>query len=99
MGQRRTRLEIYFDVLMAIKKGSKKGTHIMHAANISWQALNNILNSLISQGLIKEVNALHWQDKRIKKYYEFTPRGESMMRYLRDHTELLKNGELREFYG
>jgi predicted transcriptional regulator len=82
MPNKKTRLEIYFDVLRAIKSGNNRKTWIMRAANISWHRLNEMLTSLISQGFVEEVKTLHWSDKRIKTSYDFTLRGEKMMSYL-----------------
>lgn len=96
--KRRTRLEMYFDVLLAIKNGKKKGTHIMQKANMSWNTLKSILETLIELDIVKEVSAIHWRDKRIRKYYDFTEKGESMMRYFRDHSQLLEGNRLREFF-
>ena len=98
MPQRRTRLEMYFDVLTALKNGNNKKTSIMHAANISWQTLNEILGSLISQGLVEEIKSLHWRDKRIRVYYDFTARGEKMISYLRYQDEFLNNLDLKELF-
>lgn len=98
MPNRRTRLEIYFDVLRAIKKGNNKKTRIMRAANISWQRLNEMLSSLISQGFIEEVKTLHWHDKRIRETYDFTPKGETMISYLEYCDEFLKEIDLRELF-
>lgn len=98
MPQRRTRLEIHFDVMMALKNGNNKKTSIMNAANISWQMLNEIMGSLISQGYVEEIKSLHWRDRRIKVYYDFTARGEKMMSYIKYHNEFLNNIDLRELF-
>lgn len=98
MPRRRTRLEIYFDVMMALNHGNNKKTSIKHAANISWQTLNEILGSLISQGLVEEIKSLHWRDRRIRTYYDFTARGENMMSYIKYHNEFLDNIDLKELF-
>ncbi|HUS77343.1 MAG TPA: winged helix-turn-helix domain-containing protein [Patescibacteria group bacterium] len=98
MNRRRTRLEMYFDVLMAIKGGNRMGTRIMNEANISWRTLNRILTSLKSQEIITEVQELNLKGRRMRKLFEFTPKGEGVMRYLRDHTQLLTDSELWDFY-
>ena len=82
MPNKRTRLEIYFDVLRAIKSGNNRKTWIMRVANISWHRLNELLTFLISQGFVEEVKTLHWSEKRIRTSYTFTLRGEKMMSYL-----------------
>ncbi len=98
MPKRRTRLEMYFDVLMAMKRGNNNKTSIMNAANISWKTLNEIMGSLMSQGFVEEVKTLQWRDRRIKVYYDFTARGEKMMIYLRYHNEILDEIDLKELF-
>ncbi|MBS7607086.1 MAG: winged helix-turn-helix domain-containing protein [Candidatus Bathyarchaeia archaeon] len=50
---RRSKLEIYVDVLRIIERGVNKPTRVMFAANISWKPLNEILTNLEKQGLIE----------------------------------------------
>jgi len=54
MTQKRSRLEIYLDVLRAIKKGVNKPTRIMYKTNLSWKPLQEILESMTSQEIIKD---------------------------------------------
>ncbi|MFB0558443.1 MAG: winged helix-turn-helix domain-containing protein [Candidatus Bathyarchaeia archaeon] len=98
MPKRRTRLEMYFDVLIAMKRGNNNKTSIMNAANISWKTLNEILGSLTSQGFVEEVKTLQWRDRRIRVYYDFTARGEKMMIYLKYHNEILDEIDLKELF-
>ena len=98
MPKRRTRLEMYFDVLMAMKRGNNNKTSIMNAANISWKTLNEIMGSLMSQGFVEEVKTLQWRDRRIRVYYDFTARGEKMMIYLKYHNEILDEIDLKELF-
>jgi predicted transcriptional regulator len=51
---RRSKLEIYLDVLKAIGAGSEKPTHIMYKANLSWVVLRGCLQNLKDQGLVVE---------------------------------------------
>ncbi|MEM1582791.1 MAG: winged helix-turn-helix domain-containing protein [Candidatus Bathyarchaeia archaeon] len=51
--KRRSKLEIYIEVLKIIDHGISRPTRIMYAANISWNLLNDILNSLEKKGLIE----------------------------------------------
>jgi predicted transcriptional regulator len=96
--KRRTRLEIYFDVLRAIKNGNGIKTRMMHAANISGHRLNEILNSLICQGFIEELKTLHWSDKKIRVTYDFTPKGEKITNYLEYTEEFLSEMDLKELF-
>ena len=81
MRNRRSKLEIYLDVLKVIKEGTKKPTRIMYGANLSWKLLQGILGSMVSQGLIEEIDASNSRDKRTTKVYEVTSKGDSVIRY------------------
>lgn len=54
MGARRSRLELIFDILMAIQnKGGKiKPTHLMYKSNLSHKLLNNYLDELMTKELV-----------------------------------------------
>ena len=93
MRRRRSKLEIYLDVLWIIKNGTKKPTRIMYGANISWKPLKRILKSLVSQGLIGEVDARENRDKRTSTYYELTQKGDNVIRYFNRAKSLLELGE------
>jgi predicted transcriptional regulator len=89
--ERRSRLEIYLEVLQIIKGGTSKPTRIMYNANISWRPLMRVLGSLIDQELVREidVSALgRKRDKRTTKLYEITMKGEQVVRYFRGAKEL-----------
>ena len=80
MSSRRSRFEIYVDVLSEIKNGSNKPTQIMYAANLSWRPLQEILRSLVSQGLISEIDE-DIKDKRTKVQFDLTMKGDNVVRY------------------
>lgn len=80
MSSRRSRFEIYVDVLSEIKNGSNKPTQIMYAANLSWRPLQEILRSLVSQGLIAEIEE-DIKDKRTKVQFDLTMKGDNVVRY------------------
>ena len=50
--RKRSRLEIYFDVLRVIRRGTNKPTRIMYSSNLSWLPLTRILSNLTSRGYI-----------------------------------------------
>jgi predicted transcriptional regulator len=54
MAQRRSRLELIFDILLAIqnKGGVIKPTHLMYKSNLSHKLLNNYLDELIQKELV-----------------------------------------------
>src|SRR4030042_1951801 len=80
MSSRRSRFEIYIDVLDEIKNGSNKPTQVMYGANLSWRPLQEILKSLVNQGLITEMDG-DTRDKRTKVQFKLTAKGENVVRY------------------
>jgi predicted transcriptional regulator len=95
MTGRRSRFEIYVDILTEIKKGSKKPTQIMYGANLSWIPLQGMLESLTKQGLIEEIEGLR-KDKRTKKRFELTSKGENVIRYYRKAKNLIEISSAKE---
>ncbi len=84
MTSKRSRLEIYVDVLKTIKKGTHKPTRIMYRTNLSWKPLMKVLGSLADQGLItvgKEGN---------HKLYEITEKGKNVLQYFSRAMESIK---------
>ena len=105
MTRRRSRFQIYLEVLRIIKNGTKKPTQIMYAAGISWRTLVEILKSLISQGLVNEYSPselIQWKrsqrDRRTKKNYEITPKGENVIQYFHATKKTLDLEELIEVF-
>jgi len=91
---RRTKLELYLDVLREIKNGTRKPTRIMYGANLSWKPLQRILESLVSQELLRAVDATEGRDKRTNTIYELTQKGENVIQYFNRAKELLELEEL-----
>jgi len=83
MTKKRSRLQIYLEVLKAIRKGVYKPTNIMYKCNLSWIPLMEILNSLLKQGLIRR----RVQSKR--KIYEITEKGLNVLRYFEKAEEMI----------
>jgi len=91
---RRTKLELYLDVLWVIKNGTRKPTRIMYGANLSWKPLQRILASLVSQDLLRPIDASKNRDKRTNTCYELTQKGENVIQYFNRAKELLVLEEL-----
>jgi len=72
---RRSRLEIYFDVLKTVEKGIDKPTRIMYKTNLSWSPLHEILDSLVEGGFI--IDRLSKNSKR----YQITDKGRRALSY------------------
>lgn len=89
MKNRRSKLEIYLDILNVIKEGNTKPTRIMYGANLSWKLLQGVLGSLVSQGLIDEVDLSRSRDKRTNRVYQVTKKGDNVIRYFNHAKELI----------
>lgn len=72
-GDRRSRVETFFDVLCTIGSGIEKPTHIMYNANLSWNVMQFYTDSLVSKGL-----AL-FDESDGKKRYRLTEKGKQVM--------------------
>ena len=74
---RRSRLEIYVDILKVVSEGTEKPTRIMYRANLSWPRLQEYLDSLIRQGLLVE------EERGERRRYRGTEKGFRVLRYFR----------------
>ncbi len=95
MTNRRSKLEIYIDILEEIKNGVIIPTRIMYGANLSWKPLQQILKSLVAQELIVEYMAEDG-DKRTKKAYKLTEKGVNVLRYFNKAKELVEKKAIPE---
>ena len=89
MTRRRSKLEIYLDVLWLIRNGTNKPTRIMYGSNLSWKPLQRILKSMVTQDLIREVDARSKRDKRTTLSYEITKKGENVANYFHRGRDLI----------
>ena len=90
MKRRRSKLEVYLDVLWTIKSGTQKPTRIMYESNLSWKPLQRTLNSLASQGLVAEYEPDDNRDRRTTICYELTQKGENVLKYFKRAEDLLE---------
>jgi len=84
MSSKRSRIEIYLDVLKAIKKGTHKPTRIMYRTNLSWKPLMKVLESMIAQELIIK------DEKGNRTIYRITEKGKNVLKYFNEAMELIK---------
>ncbi|MCX6649858.1 MAG: hypothetical protein NTV61_10815 [Candidatus Bathyarchaeota archaeon] len=77
---RRSKLEIYIDVMEEIRSGTILPTRIMYAANLSWKPLQQILASLVIQDLIEECT-VEEGDNRSDRVYHITEKGQNVLLY------------------
>ena len=79
---KRSRLEIYYDVLEAINSGTYKPTRIMYKTLLSWNMLNEILKPLIDNGFIRTEE----RDNSRRRYY-VTDKGIDALSYYKKSIE------------
>jgi len=96
---RRSDLEIYLDVLLAINRGPRRPTRIMYEVNLSWKALKRILGRMTSSGFVREVHAGGDFDRRSNRLYEITPKGREVIRRITQADELLELMEVSSRVG
>jgi len=70
---KRSKLELYIDVLRVIKKGQSKPTRIMYSSNLSWNPLKEALDLLESQ------RAITSKTDGDRKQYFITEKGRSVI--------------------
>ena len=95
MTNRRSKLEIYIDILEEINGGVVIPTRIMYGANLSWKPLQQVLKSLTNQELIVEYTTEDG-DRRTKKAYKLTEKGTNVLRYFNKAKELVENERVPE---
>ena len=84
MTPKRSKLEIYLDVLKVIKKGINKPTRIMYRTNLSWKPMMKVFESLLVQDLIaKDEEGGHVT-------YRTTEKGRNALRYFDRAMDLLE---------
>jgi predicted transcriptional regulator len=84
LSKRRSKLDLYFEVLKSIKEGNNKVTQIMREVNIPWKTLKEILLSLKNNIIIEEVDASHINDSRTSVFYILTNKGNKIYDYIRN---------------
>jgi len=91
MSSKRSRIEIYLDVLHAIKRGTHKPTRIMYRTNLSWkplmsilEPLMSILESMIEQGLVRV------EEEGNRTTYWITEKGRNVLNYFMEAMNLIE---------
>ena len=83
MTRKRTRLELFIDILNELDSGVDKPTNLMYKCNMSWRPLQEIFKSMVEQGLIKEIG----HNKR--KIYQITEKGIDTLKFIRRANQLV----------
>jgi predicted transcriptional regulator len=81
---KRSRLEIYVDVLKAIGKGTHKPTRIMYRTNLSWKPMMKVFESLLDQDLVAR------DEEGGHVTYRTTEKGRNVLRYFNQAVDLLE---------
>lgn len=94
--KRRTRLETALEVLKAVDGGECKPTRIMYESNLSWSPALEILDSLTKQGLleVKETRGEIGADKRSRKEYSITEKGQQVLKHFRKGGALIDEANI-----
>ena len=74
---RRSKFEIYLDILRVISNGNHKPTHVMYRANLSWERLKGYLKFLQTQDLVTGNSG---EDG---KRYHITAKGREVLNYFK----------------
>ncbi len=92
MATRRSRLELIFDILLAIqnKGGTIKPTHLMYKSNLSHKLLNNYLDELVQKELVMIEEIVARKKQKSTKSIVLTDKGLSFLaefRRMREFTD------------
>lgn len=84
MNSKRTKIQIYADILRALKnsEGRLKKTHIVYKANLTHKRLDEYLLSLLEKKFICEITV------NGKKYFKITKKGENLLHEIRKLKEI-----------
>lgn len=86
--KRRSKLEIYLEIMNVIQSGESKPTRIMTKTNMAWSQIQEEFAALQERELIMVTDAVdvtrrRKKDKRTKLQYRLTRKGENVLRYFR----------------
>jgi len=81
---RRSKLEMYIDILKVLAHGPLKLTHIMYKANVNCSVLKEYLDFLIKQNLVEERTV-----GKTRVVYAITQRGITVLKYFRELRQVL----------
>ena len=84
VSSKRSRIEIYLDVLQVIRKGVQKPTRIMYRTNLSWKPLMQIFDAMIEQDLIIS------EDMGRHVTYKITEKGINVLNYFHEAMQLIE---------
>jgi len=80
---KRSRLQLFVDVLRAIDKGECKPTRIMYKSNLSWLPFRQMLNRMV------ELELVEMKEEGTRQLYLIAERGKNFLRILDDLKKVL----------
>jgi predicted transcriptional regulator len=89
--RKRSKLEIYFDLLKVVGSGETKPTRIMYRANLSWVAMEGLLHRLVDNGFVRVTPQGSY------KRYHITSKGSRALNYYRNATRELREHPISAF--
>ncbi len=91
---RRSRLELYLDVLKAIYDGRQAPSRVVYAANLSYDRVINCIDFLIDHNLVEKVDGI------AKKRYTVTESGKNVVKYFSEiEKRMRRNKHLENLHG
>ena len=81
---KRSRIEIYLDILQTIKKGVNKPTQIMYRTNLSWKPLMQFIDTMMEQKLIT------YEELGSHITYKITENGTNVLKYFHEAMQLIE---------
>ena len=90
MNMRRSKLEMYIDILKVLARhGPLKLTHVMYKANVNCSVLKQYLDFLIQQNLVEE-QTFRKKRNKTRVVYAITERGRTVLKYFRELNSALQ---------
>ena len=80
---KRSRLQLFVDILRAIEKGECKPTRIMYKSNLSWLPFRQMLNRMV------ELELVEMREEGTRQLYFIAERGKDFLRILNDLKRVL----------
>lgn len=83
MTRKRSRIEIYVEVLRALKSGVNKPTNVMYKCNLAWTPFKRILETLVNIGLIETV------ERGNRRTFVITEKGQEFLKQFKSAETVL----------
>jgi len=84
--KRRSKIEIYHELLRLVGSGVKKPTHLMYECNLSWSSLRGSLDAMEDSGLVQSSATAEG-----KTVYSLSEKGYTLLKQLVTIKETISN--------